>query len=81
MGRTAQVTTCDQDGLADSSINYTAAAYQTCGARMCYQHLALRASHSCECTALQHDGMMGRDTCVLSIVDNWPVGLGLCRRK
>ena len=59
MGWTAQVNTRDQDGLADSSINYTALAYQTCGARMCCQHSALRASHSCECTAVQHDGMTG----------------------
>ena len=66
MGWTAQVTTRDQQGLADSSINYTAVAYKTCGARMCYQHSALRVSHSCECTALQHDGMAGRDTCALS---------------
>jgi len=31
MGWMAQVTTRDQDGLADSSINYTVVAYQTCG--------------------------------------------------
>ena len=64
MGWTAQVTARDQYGLADSSINYTAVAYQTC-----YQHSVLRASHSCECTTVQHDGMTGRDTCALSIVD------------
>ena len=46
VGWTAQKSTRDQRGLADSSINYTAVAYQTCGARMRYQHSVLRASHS-----------------------------------
>jgi len=68
-GMDVQVTARDQDGLTESSINYTAVAYQTCATRMCYQHSVLRASHSCECTVLQHDGMTGRDTCALSIVD------------
>jgi len=31
---------CDQDGLADSSINYTTVAYQTCRAHMFYRHSA-----------------------------------------
>ena len=35
---------------------------------MCYQHSVLRASHSSN--TLQHDGMTGRDTCALSIVDS-----------
>ena len=43
--------------------------YRTCGARMCYQLSALRASHSYECTVLQHNGMTGRDTCALTVVD------------
>jgi len=47
-------TTRDQHGLADSSINYTPALHT-----VYYQHSALRASHSCECTALQHDRMTG----------------------
>jgi len=57
-GMGAQITTRDQHSLADSSINNSAVAYQTCGARMFYQH-----------SALQHDGMMGWDTCALSTVD------------
>jgi len=48
-----------QHSLADSSINYTVVAYQTCGACMWYQHLAIRAPHSCKCTAVQHDGTTG----------------------
>jgi len=55
-GMDAQVTTRDQHGLADSSINYTAVAYQTRGARMCYKHSALRASHSYECTECNMTG-------------------------
>jgi len=69
---TVEVTTPDQHGLADSSINYAAVAYQTCGGLMCYQHSVLRASHSCECTVVQHDGTTGRDTCAFSIVDEPP---------
>jgi len=67
MELTAQVATRDKHGLADSSINYTVVAYQTCGARMCHQHSFLRTSHSCECTECNMPGL--RDTCALSIVD------------
>jgi len=56
----AQVTTCDQHSLADSSINYMAMSYQTCVAHRVLSTLRPSGSHSCECTTLQHNGMTGR---------------------
>jgi len=68
MGWTA--TTRDQDGLADSSINYIAAAYQTCRARMCYQSTLGPSGLSqlwVHCAATWRDD--GTDTSALSTAD------------